>query len=291
MINMLLPRMKLSLVLLVPGQGQSGVPSWDNAGTITDDILQSKSTVSIKATCSDGKRVSFEKAVSSTDYSSYNNIQLNFYIDSADNIAGNIGLMIQTKGSWSNNRYIGFPVFNGWNYIKCNLSEPGSSNTYGTIDLTKVTGFGITVDAKPGKTATIYFDDLKLSRNNLAKAVVIITADDSWKSFYKYGFSKMVAKGFKGTIFQATSLIVSDTSDTNFLTLSHLNSYQNAGFDVANHTHDHNDFESISLAAAIADVALGEQILRNDGFKASRLLAWPIGHFNDSLIQGVKPLC
>jgi peptidoglycan/xylan/chitin deacetylase (PgdA/CDA1 family) len=271
------------------GVGAEWKPMWDNDGTIADRTLSSSTHTLIKATCSNGQRVSLEKRIAATDYSLYDNIQLNFYIDSAQNISGNIGLMLQFNGNWANNQHISFPPCNGWNYLKCNKCEPTSSQSFGTVDFTHVTAFALTVDAQAGKNAAVTFEGLKLSKNSLKKAVVIITADDSWKSFYKYGFSKMVANGLKGTIFQATSLIVTDTNDTNFVTLSHLKAYQNAGFDVANHTHNHYNFDSVSFSTALADIALGEQYLRNDGFKASRLLAWPSGHFNDSLIAAVKP--
>ena len=85
------------------------------------------------------------------------------------------------------------------------------------------------------------------------KATVIFTFDDGWTDQYTNAYPILNEKGFKATIYVNSSTVQNNAD--NFMTLSQLQGLYASGWDISNHTTNHN-----SSLGYLTDAASMEQL-------------------------------
>ena len=126
-----------------------------------------------------------------------------------------------------------------------------------------------------------------LSPDNLVRAqptsgIVTLAFDDGISNQINNGFPLMQQHGFAGTYY----IITSRVGTAGYLSLSDLNTLQNAGNEIASHSVDHPAFTSISDAQINSECNASQQFLRANGFPAINF-AYPYGLANshtDSIV-------
>lgn len=106
-----------------------------------------------------------------------------------------------------------------------------------------------------------------------AKARYLLTFDDNTTDQYEMA-AYMTSKGIKGTFFVITSTVGGGGK----LTLAQLNRMQDAGHLIANHTHTHKNWGSVSTLEMVQDITNATRWLCDNGFiRGSRIFALPYG--------------
>lgn len=177
-------------------------------------------------------------------------------------------------------------TFHGWYKIRVSTKDfqaQGSPNW--NLPITRV---GIRSASQAGQTHSVICDRITYNVKGIPK--ILFTYDDGWQSIYDKAFPIHQEFGQK-----ATTWIVSNFAQGNdpmYAKKTTLDTLYNAGWDVGNHSKDHN--------ITIGDLPVQQQI---DQYKTPRdlLYSWgylrgadhvcyPAGHFNDGLVEVLKSL-
>lgn len=120
-----------------------------------------------------------------------------------------------------------------------------------------------------------------------ARPKILITFDDARVSAYTEAFTKMQSAGISGTMYCNGALI----GQPSYMTLAQLQSMYEEGWDVANHTYNHVNLSTLSLAAAIDEIKLQEEWLTQNGFtRALKHFAYPQNAFSGYADDAVAAL-
>jgi len=132
---------------------------------------------------------------------------------------------------------------------------------------------------------------LNLNENKETKnKYVIITIDDAFNSFYKYGFPILKKYGVKGTLFINTETVGSG----DYLGWNELQDLLEYGIEIGNHTHSHDYFLNI-------DDSRRSDIFKSDVQKAQKLIkerlnfepmvfAYPYGEYDLEMQKVIRDL-
>jgi uncharacterized repeat protein (TIGR02543 family) len=159
-------------------------------------------------------------------------------------------------------------VFSGWSGNLTGTTNPAS----------------ITVDSNKTVTATF-------TQNAAHAAKIVFTFDDGWADQGTYAFPIMQAAGFKGTVYVLRDAVVDDWPD--MMNLSQVNELHNAGWDIGNHTTNHDDNGADTSPARLATLTTEyrenqEWILSNNWTRGAYHACYPSGAFSDQLITILK---
>jgi len=106
---------------------------------------------------------------------------------------------------------------------------------------------------------------------------VSIQFDDGASSVYETVYPLMAARGMKGTAYIESSLI----GTTGHMSAAQLLELNAAGWDIGNHTVDHPDLRTLSVAQQQAELTGCQTALDSLGLtRASRHVAYPSGWYN-----------
>ena len=135
---------------------------------------------------------------------------------------------------------------------------------------------------KSGQVADVSVDGLYFGD---AKPAVMIGFDDARDSMFIPGFQYMKTRRIRGTQFSITSRIGTST----FMTANQLQQMDAAGWSIGNHTRDHIDLSTLSLAQQEAELSNGKSDLDALGLtKASMHVAYPYGGNNADTLTAMS---
>jgi peptidoglycan/xylan/chitin deacetylase (PgdA/CDA1 family) len=132
------------------------------------------------------------------------------------------------------------------------------------------------------KTVTATF-----TQNSVPAANIIFTFDDGWADQHTYAFPIMQAAGFKGTAYIMRDATIDPWPD--MMDTSQVNDLYNAGWDISNHTTNHDDNGADTSAARLATLTTEYQenqewIISNGWTRGAYHACYPSGAFSDQLI-------
>jgi peptidoglycan/xylan/chitin deacetylase (PgdA/CDA1 family) len=113
----------------------------------------------------------------------------------------------------------------------------------------------------------------------LSKKNIIITFDDGYKNNYDYLPSLLKKHHLKATIFIPTQFIQGGYKDYKMMTFEELRNLDKDYFEIALHSHSHQNFRNISAADAENDLKTNMKILEYEGIGYSKVLAYPYGKY------------
>jgi peptidoglycan/xylan/chitin deacetylase (PgdA/CDA1 family) len=113
----------------------------------------------------------------------------------------------------------------------------------------------------------------------LSKKTIIITFDDGYKNNYDYLPSLLKKHHLKATIFIPTKFIQGGYKDYKMMTFEELRNLDKDYFEIALHSHSHQNFRNISAADAENDLKTNMKILEDEGIEYSKVLAYPYGKY------------
>lgn len=115
------------------------------------------------------------------------------------------------------------------------------------------------------------------------KKRVVISIDDSYRSFLSGALPILQEFGYSATLFVNTSTVGGD----DFLSWSQLDSIQNLGIEIGNHSHSHAyflDLDPVIYADSFRnDVLHAQQLFEDNIGTRPRLFAYPYGEYDDNL--------
>lgn len=203
------------------------------------------------------------------------------YWTNVTNFTGWIMTVLVSELSNYSNRYNYSPVTvapnsarTGWNTVTLDRATPSSTtgspniaNTFTRVRIQMV----IPADA----IGTWYF--CPVYKNGYNRPKVVFSFDDQDSSQYENGFEVLDAHGLPG----------SQCIQTGFgggLTVEQFREMQAAGWSFHNHSVDHTNLTSVSLAAAEAEVVEAQAWLNDNGFTyGQNTIVYPNGATNDAL--------
>ena len=131
------------------------------------------------------------------------------------------------------------------------------------------------------QVAVVYLDSLETNPQQ-QKASILITADDSYKSWYSLGVQYLNTLGLKSTLYSIASSLGTGAGDGEFMSESNVSDMYAAGHDIA--VHGATNLTSLSdPGARYADIVSNRDWLINRGMsRAAYHYAWPNGVYEMS---------
>lgn len=164
-------------------------------------------------------------------------------------------------------------MFNGWHFVGFDLAE--FSGAYGTPDWTaNIAAVRLSITQNSSSPAVVYID--KWVSGWVAKARIMITADDGWRSWFDYAIPVLNALGLKST---AAIISAQVDSDTQWVTSAQLASAYAAGHDLV--AHGANAMSDVSFASdadRLANINTNKDYLTSRGYtRGTEFYVWPNG--------------
>lgn len=265
----------------------------NNSGTaISDPVVYKTGTQSIKLSIQStesAKYVSISKTISKTI--SPKNLGLWVYLHTAQ---ATFGQMIITISSTTNfSKYFRFyipyspsagtivRVIDGWNFFPMHRDDmtvyggESWSNTMITLKIefsSSATNLGqISID-------NMVYDYVMEPR-------LMFTFDGFRQSIHDTAYPIMAAADIPGTVFMVANW-VGQGGAIPYATLAMAQTLRDAGWSVCNHTDDHTDLSTASLADATQHIKTGKEWLVANGFSSTKdYLAYPNGTWSDTAVQ------
>lgn len=208
-------------------------------------------------------------------------------------VRGNLGIWLKTD-DWSNvdylwifvysdvNNYWKFKIENYglgspndtwrlcWFYRDRITQNPGGSPAPWDVDnpTYTITRVGIQFKSNDATTVVLHFGGLVCHEGK--KAGIIFRFDDGYDSVYDNAFPRMKAYGYKGLVAVIPGLV----GGADKMTASELDVLYNEGWDIINHTYDHN--VGATEAEVRENVSRAAKWLKNRGYcRSANLLIWP----------------
>lgn len=266
--------------------GFEDVTNWTVTGTdataANDATYFVEGTQSVKVNVDSGNWARLAQTIS-LDCSSDDGFSFWVYIVDTTK-AGSVSLLLSSVNDYS--KYFSKDIdvdylVSGWNFLAFSKSEFTNTGTDSWDDTMIMVRIQVTPET--GETTSVYLDDLRFGITGKPK--VIITFDDGSDSIINKAYPIMAGNDQPGVAFIIPSVI----GNANILSLANLRTLQGAGWDISNHTYEHNDLTGLGAAALAADVDDAYEWLADNGFKkTAKFFAYPGGHYNDAVIAKVK---
>jgi hypothetical protein len=170
-----------------------------------------------------------------------------------------------------------YPPTNQWSCILLNRQRFAE---YGGGSLTnRMQYVGIRAEWETNQFGTVWYDALICARGGRARPMIVLTFDDGNRSVIANAFPIMQAHGYAGTAFVSANKIGTST----FMTLAELRTLYTNGWDISNHTMDHNQLDlQTQISAETALQGCVDALLAN-GFSRNQMpyfLAYPQGGYH-----------
>ncbi|WP_157886005.1 polysaccharide deacetylase family protein [Chryseobacterium glaciei] len=113
-----------------------------------------------------------------------------------------------------------------------------------------------------------------------AKKSIILTFDDGYKNNFNFLPSLLEKYDLKATIFISTKFIQEGYQNYEMMTFEDIRNLDKKYFEIALHTHAHENFRNVSDDFVEKDLKKNMQILTDQGIKYSTTLAYPYGKYS-----------
>jgi len=260
-------------------------------GNIADSTTVTKlGGTSIRFTPDAGDVLRVDKAVD-LDLRDYDGFVLHFYVDDVasldyfDVFFGDTGLANHYKYELSTTSSSG-AVQSGWNSIsfhKSNMTATTNNPDWSNIDQIRVT-----VDSNAATTVNFYCDKLSMIKNTATQAIIVFSFDDGNQTIFDNAKPLFDAKGWQATEFVIPGLIGS-AGKMDIVDLRTLQDY--SGWDIANHTWSHYRMNLLPLYKVYEEFQKSVAYLKENGFHAWDIFAWPYGNWSDDAVEIAKKYC
>lgn len=265
---------------------EAGSAAWtkNGQGSLSDDIVNFKQgTKSLKLTSLDtGLQITATKAISLLP----NDIKVVRFmvyvadVTNFDHFTVFLTSDINFGKHFSKNIYPANLTV-GWNYISISMME--MSNTGGESWTNTMIRLRFQVTPTNGIVTSLSFDKFEIKMKAVPKC--LLTFDDAWDSVYDQVYPYMQAKGLKGTIY----VIKNFTGTAGYMTLPKLQEVYGKGWALGNHTADHLQLATLTLAQQEEQLRQTMEWLNMQGFKrASRHVAYPGGSNNSDTQMAMR---
>lgn len=124
-----------------------------------------------------------------------------------------------------------------------------------------------------------YFPKFFTEINIPAKKSIILTFDDGYKNNFEYLPALLEKYDLKATIFISTKFIQEGYKEYEMMTFEDVKSLNQKYFEIALHTHAHEDFRNVSIDFIESDLKKNMQLLTNENINYSTVLAYPYGKY------------
>lgn len=129
---------------------------------------------------------------------------------------------------------------------------------------------------KAQKYSTVFFKDLK---SNSSTKKIILTFDDAYVNNLEYLPALLKKYDFKATVFVATGLLGSGGGENNIMTIDQLHLLDPQFFEIALHSHDHQNYAKAEIEYIAEDLLKNTGSLSRNGIHFSPVFAYPYGKF------------
>ncbi|WP_051289374.1 polysaccharide deacetylase family protein [Chryseobacterium daeguense] len=113
----------------------------------------------------------------------------------------------------------------------------------------------------------------------LEKKSIILTFDDGYKNNFEYLPPLLEKYGCKATIFIPTRFIQEGYDNYEMMTFEDIRNLDKKHFEIALHSHNHQNFRNISADFLENDLKTNMQILEDQKIEYSKVLAYPYGKY------------
>ncbi|WP_415329111.1 polysaccharide deacetylase family protein [Chryseobacterium sp. MMS23-Vi53] len=124
--------------------------------------------------------------------------------------------------------------------------------------------------------------------NPLGKKSIILTFDDGYKNNFNFLPSLLEKYDLKATIFIPTKFIQEGYKNYMMMNFEDIRNLDKNYFEIALHSHDHQNFRNISVDFIENDLQTNMQILDNENIGYSKVLAYPYGKFPKKRAEKMK---
>jgi peptidoglycan/xylan/chitin deacetylase (PgdA/CDA1 family) len=222
------------------------------------------------------------------NFSNIKNVGMNLYIPNKDDI-NSVAIFAMTDSNNFYYIYFGtWEMFQGWNNFTRGKSD---FQAYGKPNWNNIKSIWFKVEAQPGKLPTINFD--RLSFNNTGKTSILYTFDDASQSVYSFAYPVLKEKGFKATTW-ANKLLSTESPPESpndyvdkFMSEDTLKKLYAEGWDIGNHTVNHNDtLNQLPFDQMKYEFLENQNWLLNLGFDRSAVhVCYPMGSFDKEITE------
>ncbi|MEW5803132.1 MAG: polysaccharide deacetylase family protein [bacterium] len=176
-------------------------------------------------------------------------------------------------------------IRSGWNHAVIHRDDWALTGNPAP-DWNSIYVFEFKVIAAAGQTASVSFDEVRHSMEQLPRCVIAF--DDACETVYTEGYAYMHPRGVRGTIYVAPALI----GTAGYCTLAHLEEMYSNGWALANHSYTHPGFPyyltGLTRSQIESELSRCSQWLNDHGFtRAAHHLAYPGGYFNDDVFAAL----
>ena len=256
------------------------VLSGTGASAENDTTIFKYGNQSIKINATGGNVALIEKTGISLDTSTGNGFSFWIYVHDKAKLYG-VALYITSENDYSKvfQKTITL-LFDGWNHVTVAKSDFYNNDESWDNTMVRVR---LGIAPRAGENASVNVDDLRFGI--IAKPKIIISFDDNSITQIGRGYPIMAANGQRGVVFITTGRV----GNVGLMTLDHLRTLRDAGWDICNHTVSHLTLTTVSQAEMEADIDGGYDWLVANGFgETAKFFAYPNGYYNDDVIAKLK---
>ena len=116
--------------------------------------------------------------------------------------------------------------------------------------------------------------------------IFIITHDDGYDSDFTYVYPKLMSVGFKATSFVNSSKV----GTSGRLTLQQMKTMYDNGFDISNHTTDHQTLTDVDYAGQLSRISgCYDYLIANGFYRSAKFFAFPAGAYDANTLT-ISPM-
>jgi peptidoglycan/xylan/chitin deacetylase (PgdA/CDA1 family) len=119
----------------------------------------------------------------------------------------------------------------------------------------------------------------KVTRESLPIKPCLLTFDDGYENNVSNALPILKKCGWTACLFVTSSYIETAENDvtSQYLNLSKLRTWLDAGMELALHSHEHPNYRQLSIEAVVADLKVNRKFFERHGLKVIEALAYPFG--------------
>lgn len=193
----------------------------------------------------------------------------------------------------SNNYFYKYVDTSYWNGCKgaCRIRyDIADFLKVGNPDITNITAFNFRMTGVTNMIESLGI--FSVSYNARSRPKVILTFDDGWQDNYDNAYPILEAQGFKGVSYAVSNFV--QGNDPNYMRKSTLDILYNAGWDISNHSKNHENYlitPGVDAKTMGASFKTCLDYLLSCGYeKSARFVCYPDGSFDDELIPYIKDI-